>query len=382
MKTCVYTCITGSYDKVNELKFKEEGIDYYLFTNNKKVKSSTWNVIYIKDDTLSNTKLARKIKILGHNVISKYDICVWIDGNIIIKDKITKFLDTNMGKNDKLVAFRHSVRNNIAEEMKACVEYKKESITNIDKLKKFYKKEHFMDNTGLIESTIYVKKQKDPVVKKTMKIWFDMIKNYTERDQLSFNYAISKTDLKVKWINKSVWNNEWFDNNKHKGIKQKDEYKVYILSNEQYSEKNVLKGKYKVDNKKVYTAKFSSPTSAKEIRFDPTEINNLKATNITVNGKKEFDIEYYNCIKLEDTIYFTDTDPYFIIRGDFKKNEDLEMTMRLAKINSQDIDNLMKEYQKQNDKLNDYEKKLNKIENTLIWKILSKISKIFKRNDK
>ena len=58
------------------------------------------------------------------------------------------------------------------------------------------------------------------------------------------------------------------------------------------------------------------------------------------------------------------------------------MTMRLAKINSQDIDNLMKEYQKQNDKLNDYEKKLNKIENTLIWKILSKISKIFKRNDK
>ena len=75
-KICVYTCITGNYDNVNEIK-QEDGIDYYLFTNNKKIKSNTWKVVYIEDESLSNVVLARKIKILGHPIINdKYDIII------------------------------------------------------------------------------------------------------------------------------------------------------------------------------------------------------------------------------------------------------------------------------------------------------------------
>ena len=48
-KICVYTCITGDYDNLIEIKNKEKNIDYYCFTNNKSIKSNTWNVIYIKE---------------------------------------------------------------------------------------------------------------------------------------------------------------------------------------------------------------------------------------------------------------------------------------------------------------------------------------------
>ena len=48
-KICVYTCITGDYDNPKEIPKLEKGIDYYCFTNNKKIKSNTWNVIYIND---------------------------------------------------------------------------------------------------------------------------------------------------------------------------------------------------------------------------------------------------------------------------------------------------------------------------------------------
>lgn len=79
MKICVYTCITGNYDKVNEIKLKEPDIDYYLFTNNKKIKSKTWDVIYINSDTLDDAKLSREIKIIGHDIIRNgYDISVWM----------------------------------------------------------------------------------------------------------------------------------------------------------------------------------------------------------------------------------------------------------------------------------------------------------------
>ena len=60
MKLCVYTCITGSYDKVCEIKVKEAGVDYYLFTNNKKITSKTWNVVYVEDKSISDQLLSRK----------------------------------------------------------------------------------------------------------------------------------------------------------------------------------------------------------------------------------------------------------------------------------------------------------------------------------
>ena len=202
MKTCVYTCITGSYDKVNELKIKEEGIDYYLFTNNKRIKSSTWKVVYINSKNISDHLLSRKIKILGHNRIDKYDVTVYIDGNIVIKKSIKEFINKYLDKNDTYVAFKHSERNSIAEEMDACLKYKKETLTNIEKLKKFYEKEKFKDNLGLAENTIHIKRQHDPQVRKTMSLWYKMVETYSGRDQLSLMYAISKTNLKVKWINK------------------------------------------------------------------------------------------------------------------------------------------------------------------------------------
>ena len=75
-KICVYTCITGNYDNLNELKNPEKNIDYYCFTNNKNLSSKTWKVVQIKNGGLDNCRLARKIKILGHPVLDKYDIAV------------------------------------------------------------------------------------------------------------------------------------------------------------------------------------------------------------------------------------------------------------------------------------------------------------------
>ena len=65
-KICVYTCIAGDYDDLNEVLVKEEGIDYICFTNNKKIKSKTWKVIYVENGNLDNCHLARKLKMIGH----------------------------------------------------------------------------------------------------------------------------------------------------------------------------------------------------------------------------------------------------------------------------------------------------------------------------
>ena len=58
-KICVYTCITGNYYDLKEVN-KEEGIDYFCFTNNKTISSNSWNVIYIENKELDNQRLSRK----------------------------------------------------------------------------------------------------------------------------------------------------------------------------------------------------------------------------------------------------------------------------------------------------------------------------------
>ena len=90
-RIAVYTCITGDYDNLREIDNVEKGIDYYCFTNNKNIRSNTWNVVYIEDDSLSNVELARKIKILGHSIVNSYDILLWMDGAVRFTKNINEW---------------------------------------------------------------------------------------------------------------------------------------------------------------------------------------------------------------------------------------------------------------------------------------------------
>ena len=59
-----------------------------------------------------------------------------------------------------------------------------------------------------------------------MQLWFSLIQKYSQRDQLSFNYAIYKTGLKVKWIEEKVFDNAWFSWYEHSNGKIHD-YMIY-----------------------------------------------------------------------------------------------------------------------------------------------------------
>ena len=169
-KICVYTCITGDYDNVNEIEVKEKNIDYYLFTNNKSITSSTWQVVYIEDPKLSNVKLARKIKILGHPLIKdNYDISIWIDGAMIIRGSIHDFILKACDlKQYNMVGFKHRERDCIYEEATSCLWLQKESEDIIRKYIDFLEKEKYPHHNGLIESTILVRRHNDPLVQETM----------------------------------------------------------------------------------------------------------------------------------------------------------------------------------------------------------------------
>lgn len=230
-KICVYTCITGDYDNLKEIKKVEKNIDYYCFTNNPKIKSKTWNVVYINNDGLDNHRLSRKIKILGHAIINDYEICVWQDASIVFNKSITNFVNNHYDKNKDIMCVpKHHCRSSVKEEAKACVELKKDSKEVINKLLYFYKKEKFRDNLGLFENAIFIRNNRNDLLNETMKVWFQIIEKYSKRDQLSLTYAAYKTGLKITPINIVVWNNKWFNALPHNSYGKT--YNVFYSSND------------------------------------------------------------------------------------------------------------------------------------------------------
>ena len=67
-RIAVYSCIVGKYDSVIEPIYKEDGIDYLMFTDQDIDEKSAWKRIDLKDDPnykhFSPSKLNRYIKIL------------------------------------------------------------------------------------------------------------------------------------------------------------------------------------------------------------------------------------------------------------------------------------------------------------------------------
>lgn len=394
-KICIYTCITGNYDNLNEIKNKEKNIDYFCFTNNKKLKSNTWNIIYI-DENISNILLARKIKILGHEIVNNYKTHVWIDAAIEFNKSINDFIKKYKEKDDDFVCFKHGERKSIMEEMQACLRFRKENISNIDKLKEFYKKENYKYDNGLIESTVFIRNPNTEKVKETMNIWYDILKKYSTRDQLSFNYAIFKSGLKVKYINEKVFHNEWFTWINHNSELIPKKYMIYYGNiNEDYDYKKQIENNYLIkDNRYIIEEK---------ILFDCKEVY-VEVSNCVFLKYKILNNNYK--VKLQNTIIINDWNVFFKnmgfieIKNNFNKGDVLHLEFIFEEVDEKyknqviynlidkiiiedkKIDNLDTTINDLKNKYKILEKSYNSILNSTSWKItqyIRKISNIIKK---
>lgn len=387
-KICVYTCITGNYDYVHEIEKKEKGIYYYLFTNNKNLKSKTWNIVYIEDQSIDDFYLSRKIKMLGHDIINNnYDICVWQDASVTFKKSVREFVEKYLKKNS-FAAFRHYARNCIYEEAKECLRLKKDNKDNIIKTINFLKSEKFPYNYGLCEMTVFIKKCNDPVVKKTMEDWFYMICNYSKRDQLSFMYCVWKNNLQIDYIDLSVWENEFIINHKHR-------YKNYITSCRIYYGCDLDFNidcceivEYKVqDNKYIIQTKVLNDTNVIELEI--TDIPCIKYSDFEISNNVD-NIYFYNSIKLDGNDYFYSDSGIIKLEGNFKKNQSLKFSIELYNLDDneklkfiEDVSiNLLKSEEKKQRLENEnivLRNEINAIINSKSWRMTAPLRKISKK---
>lgn len=373
-KICVYTALTGNYDRLPEIKNKEKNIDYLCFTNNKNLKSKTWRIILVDNGDLDNHTLSRKIKMLGHPIIDKnYDISLYMDANVEWTKSITEFVNTYL-KNKPFASFRHSSRNCIYEETKECMRLRKDSKEKIKKTVGFLEKENFPHDLGLYEMTVFIKKHNDKTVKETMNLWYEMINNYSKRDQLSFMYSAWKTNLDIDPIDLKVWDNPWFHANIHTVNNEINKARIYF--GDDYKDYNFdydIDVDYTVEDN-TYSMKTRVLRDTNEIKIELTKGIIFQYKKLKIKGVKYDSIEYHNSTTLFKTkkSYFYERG-YIILKGDFKANEYITLSINLYLLSEEEKNTVLLELLFKNKDLNGQidilQAHSDKILNSKSWKI-------------
>ena len=170
-----------------------------------------WSILYIKENKkeISNSainiiKKQRFYKTHPHLFFKQYDLSIYIDASIKIKGKLDEFLLRILTPRIDIYILEHPKRNSINKEFSAVIKNHKEKKRNIVSIKNKYNIEKFPDNNGLAECCIIIRKHNKFNCIKFMNLWFNEIKENSHRDQLSFNYIMWKTGLKIKYINKNL----------------------------------------------------------------------------------------------------------------------------------------------------------------------------------
>ena len=193
----VYTCLIGNYDDVPCHNYVSDDWDYILFTDNdeliKKGNIYHWTVRKNPFNELDGTRNSRYAKINPHLVLSEYKYSFYLDANIIINDKrvfdnLYKFIENDT----KIANPLHPVRNCIYDEAKAVIEYFVEYSEIVKKQIAFLRSENYPKNNGLFENGLMFRQHNDPNIIKAQDLWWQMLLDYSKRDQLSGVYSFWK----------------------------------------------------------------------------------------------------------------------------------------------------------------------------------------------
>lgn len=165
-----------------------DNVSYHLFTNIKNSRSTKWSIYFEKlegDPRLA----AREVKTCIHKFVPDADYWLWIDSNCLIKRDprdLLKYVESC-----DIAVMPHPERSNIIEEAQTIFKWKNDQSKNLQFQIDEYYKEGYIPSS-LYETKVLLRRNTEKI-RKFNELWWDNLKNYSIRDQISFPYVAWKT---------------------------------------------------------------------------------------------------------------------------------------------------------------------------------------------
>lgn len=190
MKKLIYTCNYGNYDGIHEPEIKTPGWDYVLVTNNPKLESKEWDILYHRSN-LSNFLASREPKLRHNMLFSDYDLSIYVDAAVQVNVNLDNFIENRISDSADMAISQHPVRHCVYDEIKACVVHMRLSEKKADIIRLNFMDDGIPKSEGLVQCGIIIRKHNRPDLDKFGKLWFEKTK-FTMRDQLAFMHTYHK----------------------------------------------------------------------------------------------------------------------------------------------------------------------------------------------
>lgn len=226
MQRVVYSVITGDYDRAYEPRFKKTpNVDYLLFTNNKKIKSDFWEVVYLNNPVDSDFSLQnRQIKIMPFDRLHGYEKSIYIDGHIEIKQCLGDLFD--LYEDYDWVGPEHRHGGNIIEEAFRCFEASK---LGYEELKNFILVNGNLNLDGVpFPECGFILREHNENVKEFSKLWLDLYTKGPRRDQLHWQLSYLKNSINFSYFSfRYIDENQFIELKHHRGYIKNYIYKRF-----------------------------------------------------------------------------------------------------------------------------------------------------------
>ncbi len=214
----VYTVIIGGYDLLREVIAPSPDVKYKCFTDDRTLRSDTWEIIYVDREFEDPILESRKYKMLPHRFIDT-EYSLYIDATIQFKKSPLAFINQYFDKGNMLF-LPHEERDCIYQEMATCIIAEKDSAQQLLNQAYRYSECNCPEHSGLFLGGMIGRNHFQKEVIEFDNKWWKHFQQYSRRDQISLAYLIWKNNIEISLANINIRNNSWFDINKtHKNEK-------------------------------------------------------------------------------------------------------------------------------------------------------------------
>lgn len=191
----VITSITGAKDLL--IDSQKRGKANFVAYLDKPYSSSTWEIRKAYYGFIDARRNSRIPKLLSHQ-FSDTEYSIWIDGSISLLKPPEKLIERYLRDHD-IAVFKHPMRDCIYGEAMKCAVAGLDDPEVIIEQVSTYERAGYAKNKGLCECGVILRRHTSKV-KEFNEAWWSEYCRHSNRDQISFMYAVDRVGIRVNMI--------------------------------------------------------------------------------------------------------------------------------------------------------------------------------------
>ncbi len=198
MTLTVFTCIVGKTDTLKRPTVINPNVRYVCLSDQPQAVPP-YQYVPIDASTLGPRLLSRKLKILAdHPSLEQPDVVLWHDAAFRMDYEPIRLTTEALSDGIDMLAFRHPHRTQIEDEAAAIAKWGWVPLETLQRQVATYRAEGFRQD--MISSTGFWLRRLTPAVQAFSRFWWAEVERWGWRDQMSVDYAIWRTGVRLKYI--------------------------------------------------------------------------------------------------------------------------------------------------------------------------------------